>query len=73
MKNRSSVAVSLPIGLVKELDQLVESGEFSSRSEAIRFGTRLVVMLEERLHKRTENYAYDEILSGLKRGIKNVS
>ena len=71
MKKRQSIPVSLPMGLVKKLDNLVESGEFSSRSEAIRFGARLAVMLEDRLHKRAENYAYDEIVQGLKRGLKD--
>ena len=71
MGERISVPVSLPIGVVKELDNLVESGEFNSRSDAIRFGARLVVMLEEKLHKRAENYAYDEIVSCLKRGLKD--
>ena len=71
MKKRQSIPVSLPMGLVKGLDNLVESGEFSSRSEVIRFGARLAVMLEERFHKRAENYAYDEIVQGLKRGLKD--
>ncbi len=70
MKDRESIAVSIPVGLAKELDHLVEVGEFSSKSEAIRFGARLVVILEKRLHERSENYAYDEITQGLKRGLK---
>lgn len=72
MKDRESIAVSLPIGLVKEIETLVEKGEFSSKSEAIRFGARLVVMLDENLHKRAENYAYDEITRGIKRGLEKV-
>ncbi|PSP80799.1 CopG family transcriptional regulator, partial [Halobacteriales archaeon QS_4_69_225] len=40
--DRKSVPVSLPEGLVEELDRLVEEGLFSSRSEALRYGARLV-------------------------------
>lgn len=72
-KERESVPVSLPKGLTRELDKLVEEGLFNSRSEALRFGARLVVMLEKRLHKRAEDYAYDEIKEGLERGLKHVS
>ncbi len=73
MKNRSSIPVSLPYGIVKKLEDLVKKGEFQSKSEALRFGARLLVMLEDRLHKRAENYAYEEITAGLKRGLKHVS
>lgn len=72
-KDRISIPVSLPYGIVKRLDSLVRKREFQSRSEALRFGARLLVMLEERLHKRAEDYAYEEIKTGLKRGLKNVS
>jgi len=73
MKERMSIPVSLPHGLVKNVDELVKKGEFSSRSELLRFGARLVVMLEKKLHKRAEDYAYDEIKEGLKRGLRNAS
>lgn len=72
-KDRISVPISLPFGIVKKLDYLVKKGEFQSRSEALRFGARLLVMLEERLHRRAEDYAYEEITAGLKRGLKDVS
>ena len=71
--DRKSIPVSLPYGIVKKLDYLVKKGEFQSRSEALRFGARLLVMLEDRLHKRTEEYAYEEVRAGLKRGLKDVS
>ena len=73
MKERESVPVSLPKGLARELDKLVEEGLFNSRSEALRFGARLVVVLEKRLHKRAEDYAYEEVKEGLKRGLQDVS
>jgi Arc/MetJ-type ribon-helix-helix transcriptional regulator len=73
MKERMSIPVSLPKGLAKNIDELVKEGEFSSRSELLRFGARLVVMLEKRTHKRAEDYAYSEIKEGLKRGMRNVS
>jgi Arc/MetJ-type ribon-helix-helix transcriptional regulator len=72
-KDRESVPISLPKGLVQQLDALVKKGEFSSRSEALRFGARLVLMLEKRLHERAEDYAYSEIREGLRRRIKSVS
>ena len=70
---RMSIPVSLPNGIVKKLNYLVKKGEFQSKSEALRFGARLLVMLEDRLHKRAEEYAYEEIKAGLKRGLKDVS
>lgn len=72
-QDRESIPVSLPKGLVMEIEEMVKRGEFSSKSEAIRFGTRLLVMLEKRLHERAEDYAYQEIIEGLKRGKKRVS
>ena len=72
-KDRISIPVSLPYGIVRKLNYLVKKGEFQSKSEALRFGARLLVMLEERLHKRSEDYAYEEVKAGLKRGMKDVS
>ena len=71
-KDRESIAVSLPKGLVSQLEDLVKSGIFSSKSEAIRFGARLLVMMEKRLHERSEDYAYEEITEGLRRGRYHV-
>jgi len=68
MKERNLVPVSMPKGLTKQIDILVKEGEFSSRSEALRFGARLVVVLSKRMHERAEDYAYEEISEGLKRG-----
>lgn len=61
--DRHSVPVSLPPELVAELDSLVETGAFSSRSEALRYGARLVVR-EERLarpHEHTDEGAREDI------------
>ena len=72
MRERMSMPVSLPIGLARNIDKLVKEGEFSSRSDAIRFGARLLVMLEKRTHARAEDYVYEEINEGIKRGIRHV-
>ncbi len=68
MLNRKLVPVSLPSGLAQEIDSLVEEGEFTSRSEALKFGARLVVLMSKRTHQRAEDYAYEEIKEGLQRG-----
>ena len=67
-KDREVVPVSIPSGLVREIDKMVKEGRFSSRSEAIRFGTRVAVVLEKRLHERSVDYAYEDALEGFRRG-----
>jgi len=71
--DRQSVPVSLPSELVARLDRLVEEGVFSSRSEALRYGARLVVREEqlERLHEQADRSARDEVKERLDR--KRVS
>ena len=50
MLHRSCIPVSLPQGVVDDIEALVASGKFSSKSEALRFGAKLLVMIEnERL------------------------
>lgn len=71
-KERVSTSVSLPTGLVDEIDRLVEMKVFGSRSEALRYGARLAVLFQNRVHARAEDYAYDEAKKGLRRG-KSVS
>jgi len=71
-KNRVSIPVSLPIGLVNEIDELVDEDLFGSRSEVLRYGARLAVIYHRRLHTRAEEYAIDEIRGGLERG-RNIS
>lgn len=67
--DRKSVPVSLPPELVNELDALVEQGVFSSRSEALRYGARLIVREERqaRLHDLTDEQARDDIRERLER------
>ena len=71
--DRQSVPVSLPPGLVDRLDGLVEDGVFGSRSEALRYGARLVVREAhlERLHERADSEAREDIEERLDR--KRVS
>jgi Arc/MetJ-type ribon-helix-helix transcriptional regulator len=70
---RKSVPVSLPDDLVRELDELVEEGKFGSRSEALRYGARLVVREDhmKRLHELTSERAEEDIDDRLER--KRVS
>ncbi len=69
-KNRVSIPVSLPLGLVDEIDELVEEKLFGSRSEVLRYGARLAVIYHRRLHSRAEEYALEEVTEGLERGWK---
>ncbi len=68
---RRSVPVSLPPELVNELDSLVEEGVFGSRSEALRYGARLVVREQIRLHEQTDAKTREDIRERLAR--KRVS
>lgn len=54
--DRQSIPVSLPAELVERLDRLVEEGVFGSRSEALRYGARLVVR-EEQQHTPIDEQA----------------
>jgi len=67
--DRKPVPVSLPPELVRELDQLVEEGQFGSRSEALRYGARLVVREEyqKRLHDGTADRAKEDVEERLDR------
>ena len=71
--DRQSVPVSLPPGLVNSLGSLVEDGVFGSRSEALRYGARLVVREAhlERLHERADSEAREDVEERLDR--KRVS
>lgn len=71
--DRKPVPVSLPDELVKELDELVDEGKFGSRSEALRYGARLVVREDymKRLHDATSERAAEDIEDRLER--KRVS
>lgn len=67
--DQQSVPVSLPSELVARLDRLVESGVFASRSEALRYGARLVVREEasERLHELIDRSARNDVAERLDR------
>jgi Arc/MetJ-type ribon-helix-helix transcriptional regulator len=67
-KDRVSIPVSLPMGLVHDIDELVEQKMFGSRSEVLRYGARLAVIYHRRLHARAEEYGYEEAREGLERG-----
>ncbi len=72
-KERVVIPVSLPKELVREIDELVKKKKFSSRSEALRYGARLVVLFEKGIHKLAEDYAYEMIKERLERREKGVS
>ena len=61
--DRESVSVSLPTELVERLDRLVDDGVFSSRSDALRYGARVVVREErqQRLHDQTDNEVREDM------------
>lgn len=67
--DRQSVPVSLPSELVADLDELVEAGVFSSRSEALRYGARLVVREQRlvRLHDVASDRAREDVLERMDR------
>jgi len=54
--------------MVQELDRLVQAKLFGSRSEALRFGARLVVFFQKRLHADAEMMAFEDAVAGLVRG-----
>lgn len=67
---RKPVPVSLPSELVEQLDSLVDEGVFTSRSDAIRYGVRLVVREERehrRLHEDTDEVAAEDVRERLNR------
>ena len=71
-EERVSMSVSIPSGLVKEIDHLVKEKVFGSRSEALRYGARLAILFQKRVHYRAEEYAYEEAGKKTDRG-KRVS
>jgi len=69
-KRKKAIRVVLPEALVEQMDKLVKEDRFTSRAEIIRYGVRLAIMLEKgRLHQRAEDYAYQEVIVGLQRGM----
>lgn len=67
--DRKPIPVSLPPELVEEIDRLVEEGKFGSRSEALRYGARLVTHEEatKRLHELTQRRARKQVEERLDR------
>lgn len=67
--DRQSIPVSLPEDLVRELDELVEEGQFGSRSAALRYGARLVAReaSRKRLHELTDARAEEDVEERLER------
>ena len=61
--DRKSISVLLPPELVAALDRLVEERQFGSRSEALRYGARLVTYEEAttRLQQRTQPRARQQV------------
>jgi|GEM_PF-2555456 len=66
---RESVPVSLPETLVDRLDELVEAGVFGSRSEALRYGARLVVREEQKYRELEPEKPVDDVPPGRSRGV----
>ena len=69
-----AVPVKLTPQLRDEIDELVKLGVFASRSEAIKFGIRLMILIEKLelpISRRAEEYAYEEIKEKAER-IRNV-
>lgn len=74
-KKELAVPVKLPKALVSEIDGLVKEGRFQTRSDALRFAARLVVLLEKKelpMSLQAERYLYEEWQQKMRR-IKSVS
>jgi|JXWS01.1.fsa_nt_gb Arc/MetJ-type ribon-helix-helix transcriptional regulator len=71
--DREPVSVSLPTELFERLDRLVDDGVFNSRSDALRYGARVVVREErrQRLHEQADAEAREDVAERLER--KRVS
>ncbi len=71
---QTAVPVKLSPQIKREIDELVRLGVFASRSEAIKFGIRLMILMERAeipISRRAEQYAYEEIKGKLER-IRNI-
>ncbi|NJE60433.1 ribbon-helix-helix domain-containing protein [Thermococcus sp. 21S7] len=56
MSTTEKVSVRFPQGLMREIDELVESGEFSSRSELIKEAVRFFLLHYESPEELWETY-----------------
>ena len=73
-REQIAIPVKLTPEIKEEIDELVRLGVFASRSEAIKFGIRLMLLIEKldlQISRRAEEYAYEEIKEKFKR-IRNV-
>jgi len=71
---QSAIPVKLTPQTKDEIDELVRLGVFASRSEAIKFSIRLMLLMQKAeipISRRAEEYAYEEIKDKLER-VKNV-
>ena len=69
MKEKEVIRVALPKRLAEKIDELIKENHFTSRAEAVRYGLGLAILFEyRRLHQRAEDYAYQHIVEGIKRG-----
>lgn len=69
-----AIPVKITPHIRDEIDELVDLGIFASRSEAIKFGIRLMILIEKvdlPISKRAEEYAYGEIKEKMDR-LRNV-
>lgn len=74
-RQEQAIPVKLPKMLVSEIDQLVKQGKFQTRSDALRFAARLIVLLEKKelpLSLQAERYLYEEWQQKMERA-KRVS
>ncbi len=65
-----TIPVKLPYEVIEEMDEMIRSGHFLSRSDLLRYGARLALGLEKRrisIHYLAEEYAYREIKDKLRR------
>jgi Arc/MetJ-type ribon-helix-helix transcriptional regulator len=68
--DQKPIPVKLAPKLKEDIDELVRLGVFSSRSEAIKFSIRLMLLIEKMelpISRRAEEYAYEEIKEKFKR------
>lgn len=74
-RQEQAIPVKLPKMLVSEIDQLIKQGKFQTRSDALRFAARLIVLLEKKelpLSLQAERYLYEEWQQKMERA-KRVS
>ena len=74
-KQEQAIPVKLPKVVVSEIDRLIKQGKFQTRSDALRFAARLIILLEKKefpMSLQAERYLYEEWQQKLER-TKRVS